>query len=233
MSLSQSKSICFFCSPYGEEVHTQIEKGIIADEYSLNRTYGFRIHQRRKQMLSATYIEKRLYVESVTDPFGSTTEYQRTIYKQIDFQLRLRAPQLIVYHPPTNFRNITNQLAHFTGYNLVVERKTVDLLKWINFLFEMKLPGKVIKLQLEKLVYDIATSGKLFLQSERNILPRLYDLMGKISYYPKKARVRFDEDVNLPDVDIGSNGTISFTRPVETTIFHDFYDGFYSIQKGP
>jgi hypothetical protein len=190
---------------------------------------GFQVHSRRTDSINASYIEKREYIEEVTDPFDNKIEFQRIEYQQTQFLIKKESPNIIIYNPSRYYRKLLNKIAQLTEYNLVIEDKSVDLFQWVKEISKDGVAGKVSKMKVERIKYDSKTTGSLTLSSETDLRPKIVKILGSKSYSLKKVTIIYDKNPDLPRMDLFSNGRIVFSRPVDYTDFDKIYQAFNKI----
>lgn len=227
--MNQNKAQCFFCNPYDYQTHSKIENGIVENEFSPDSTWGFRLHSRRQDYLRAVYIEKHTFVERTTDPFGNSTELERVTYNQIDFQVSVKPPHLLIFKPPINYRKLINQLAQLADYTIAIENKNVNLLRWLELLENKNLKGTVIKANIHPINYDNYTTGKLSLASSVDLREKIDKLLSGNSFTIKNLKIVFKNSESIPDVELYRNGKIIFSRPTDKMNFEVFYDAFCKL----
>lgn len=231
VAMNHHKAQCFFCTPYDSHVHSRIEREIIRNEFNEDSVWGFRIHSRRQQFLQAVYIEKKIFTEKIIDPFGNTTELERIAYNQIDFQLSTSQPQILIFQPPRNYRNLINQLAQFTDYTVAIKNKTVKLFDWVILLAEKGLEGVVNKVNIDPITYDKSTTGKLTLAGQSDLREKIVKLLVGKSYIVKNLNLISSDQFDTPAVELFSNGKVIFSRPVDSEHFIQYYDTFCKLTE--
>lgn len=229
--MKQHKAQCFLCSPYSSSFHSKIEKEILRNEFTKDSTWGFKMLSRRSSYFQAVYVEKLIYTEKTVDPFGVDTEIERVSYDQIEFQVNIYKPNILIFQPPRNYRKLINQLAQFVDYAIAIETKDIKVFDWIDLLVANGINGIVTKINVDQICYDKATTGKLTLISVNDVRERFHQILQKTNYFVKNAKISFDEKVNLPEVEIFSNGKIVFKSPVAVENFKPFYDAFFEVTE--
>jgi len=227
--MKQYKAQCFFCRPYDNQIHSRIEREIVDNEFTQRSVWGFRVHERRQEHLHAVYIEKQIVVEKIIDPFGNSSEFERISYSQVDFQLSVSPPHLIIFQPPRTYRKLISQLAHFVDYTIAIQNKNVDLFSWAKSLENKGISGVVTKANIFPITYDKMTSGKLSLVSGNDLRKKIQKLLSATSYTVKQIKIIFDDKIGIPAVELFNNGKIVFSRPLNSENFKIFYETFYAL----
>ena len=227
--MNQYKSQCFFCSPYDKKLHSKIETEIINNEFKKDSIWGFRVYSRRNDTIQAVYIEKKTYIEKIIDPFGEIQEFNRVTYNQIDFQLSIVPPHILLFQPPREYRKLLNQLAQFADYTIAIDIKVVKLLDWVDLIINQGFKCIVKKANINSINYDKYTSGKLTLVSGVDLKDKIDKLIPNSSYSLKQLSISFCEKSDIPNVDLFSDGKIIFTQPVDLDIFKILYDSFCKL----
>lgn len=228
MSMIPNKSICFFCDPYDTNLHKKIEDEIVANQYAVNGSSGFQIAYRRFSNVYASYIEKREFAEIITDPFGNTTEFQRIEYQQIQFQLRQQPPHIIIFNPQRYYRKLLNIIAQFSSFTIAIEEKVINVIDWVSEVLKNDNDGKINKVEVEKIAYDSKTIGALSLSSDDDLRPKLETILESRPHFLKKVTVTFDK-IGRSNLELYSNGRITFQKAMEIDEFNSIYNAFCKI----
>lgn len=229
--MNQAKAQCFFCTPYNQQVHSKIESEILRNEFNEGSTWGFRVLTRRQHYLQAVYIEKKTFIEKIIDPFGNTSEFERVAYNQMDFQLSITPPQILIFQPPRNYRKLINQLAQCVDYTIAIENRNVKLFDWVKMLINQGIEGVITKADIDPIIYDKFTTGKLNLSGNNSLREKIVQLLSGTTYIIKNLKIVFSDKLNHPDVELFSNGKVSFSHPVDTDCFKIFYDTFCMLTE--
>lgn len=228
--MDQHKAQFFFCKPYDKRTHSLIESEIIRNEFKPESIWGFRLVVRRSTYLQAVYIEKKTIVERVTDPFGKIADFERVVYTQIDFQLSLSKPNIIIFKPPRNYRKLLNQLAQFSNFSIAIENKSVDLFDWVKILNDHGITGEIVKINVDPVRYDKLTFGKLMLVGKKELQKRVTNLLSDVRYEVKNLKLEFTGDQGgIPNVELYRDGKVDFAKSIDSEKFKIFSDTFCQL----
>lgn len=93
---------------------------------------GFIIDRVRDNLITGRYVEKLTYQEVIIDPFGSKNVFERTEYRQLEFNLFSQFPHIEFQDPPRSTQGFVSRLTELNNFSLTVSSLPVDLLKWIS-----------------------------------------------------------------------------------------------------
>lgn len=97
-------------------------------EDSLN---GFIIDRVRDDFINGRYVEKISYQETLTTPFGEQQIFDRTEYRQLEFNLFSNFPHMEFWDAPRSTQSYVSKLTELNNFSLTITPLSIDLLKWV------------------------------------------------------------------------------------------------------
>lgn len=126
------KTAWFKIDPLPPKEFERLCKAIANDQFTEDTFTGFIIDTRRKSLVEARYIQKRVVTETILDPFGNESEVTRTNYIQTRFTLQNKTPQLVVINPPRTIAGFITRIGeHCLGKTAIYppENETKNLIQ--------------------------------------------------------------------------------------------------------
>lgn len=91
---------------------------------------GFLVDRARDGSIDARYIEKLEFSETFADPFGNSQVINRVLYKEVEFTLTKRFPELELRMAPRGLAAFMNGLMKASSFSMTIENYNVDLIRW-------------------------------------------------------------------------------------------------------
>lgn len=159
--------------------------------FTQDKESGFLLGRVRENFIEARYIEKREIQETVVDPFGSESIYQRLIFNQIDFSLLGLFSTIEIFDSPRSIQGFICRLLEICDFNLVIDPKPVNLLKWVDEL-EKKVSSQVVveSIQIAGLELEEGAIGKVLLNGVKDVRPVLGRFAGNKKFVMENLRLR-------------------------------------------
>lgn len=152
---------------------------------------GFVIERVRDDCIEAHYIEKLSYQETVTDPFGEESVFERVKYRQVEFTLYAEFPNIELRDSHRNTRDFVNKLLELCNFSVTVEPVSVDLLGWVTRL-EAILEVRVMvdSLQVSGVELESGIHAKMLLKGDGDVRPALDRVSSKRKFELEKLQVK-------------------------------------------
>ncbi len=187
-------------------------------EFNSTQQHGFVIDKVRDDTLEARYIEKINYTDTITDPFGNETSFDRTEYRESAFRLTKTSPSLEFINSPRSLQAVLSRFSEITDFTVSIEELQVDVLAWAEELLKaVKGAGGLDSMQISKLELGNKAFAKLLVSGEKDIKDACAQLVGDRKHTLEKIRVRLQPP--LKGTIVLSNGG-SATLSVEEVSEH-------------
>jgi hypothetical protein len=178
---------------------------------------GFVIDRVRDDYIEAHYIEKLSYQETVTDPFGQESTFERVGYRQIDFTLYADFPNIELRDAHRSTREFVSKLLELCNFSMTIEPLSVDLLDWVTR-FESILEARVLidSLQVSGIEVEPGIYAKMLLKGDGDVRPALERVSSKRKFELEKLQMRIPISGHTVRLQIASSATANIPE--------DFWD---------
>jgi hypothetical protein len=152
---------------------------------------GFVIKRVRDDYIEAHYIEKFSYQETITDPFGQNSTFERISYRQIDFTLFTEFPNIELRDAHRSTREFLSKLLELCDFSVTVEPLSIDLLQWVER-FESVFESHVLvdSLQISGIELESGIHAKMLLKGDEDVRPALGRLTKKQKFELEKLQMK-------------------------------------------
>jgi len=180
-------------------------KGMQFTEESID---GFAIERIRDDFVEGRFIEKLVYEEVISDPFGKEDTIERTTYRSTEFTLFSVFPHIELRNGQRSIKEFVNRLLQACEFNLVVSPITLNLLQWTDS-FQKKVGTKVLvdSLQVSGVEISHGITGKILLKGERDVRDAVKAIIGAKPYTLEKIQLKIIFTEKPLCVHLGNNGT--------------------------
>lgn len=169
---------------------------------------GFVIERVRENSIEALYIEKLIYQETITDPFGKEEVFDRVVYRNIEFTLFSEFPNIELRDAHRSTREFVNKLLELCNFSVAIEPVTVDLLDWVEA-FQKNINQKTMidSLQVSGLELEVGVSAKILLKGDRDVREALQHLSAKRKFVLEKVQVKIPVGQQVIPIHMSNFGT--------------------------
>lgn len=169
---------------------------------------GFAIERVRDDFIEGRYIEKYIYQEVNSDPYGKEEVIERIGYRSTDFTLYTQYPYIELRNGQRSIKDFVNKLLQACNFTLVVSPITVSLLDWIASF--QKITGQKIvvdSLQVSGVALEAGITGKILLKGDRDVRDAIDNIVGGKKYTLEKVQVKMTSGGKSLSVHLANNGT--------------------------
>ncbi|MDF3195682.1 hypothetical protein [Pseudomonas sp. 1928-m] len=160
-------------------------------DFSSNQHHGFVIDKIRDELIEARYIEKISFTDTVTDPFGNETKFDRIEYRESAFRITNAFPTLELINAPRSLQALLNRLSEITDFEVSIEQLRVDVLSWAEELIKaINGTGSFDSMQISKLELGKKTFAKILVTGEQDIKQLSAELISGRRHVVEKIRIR-------------------------------------------
>jgi hypothetical protein len=136
-------------------------------EDSLN---GFIIDRVRDNFVNGRYVEKISYQETVTTPFGEQQVFDRTEYRQLEFNLFSAFPHMEFWDAPRSTQSYVSKLMELNNFSLTITPLSIDLLKWVaSFQAIIKAKVTIDSLQISGLELEPDVTARFSIAGNKDV----------------------------------------------------------------
>lgn len=169
---------------------------------------GFAIERVRDDFIEGRYIEKYVYQEVISVPFGKEELIERTGYRFTDFTLFSKFPYIELRNGQRSIKEFVNKLLQVCNFTLFVSPITVSLLDWISSF--QKITGQKIlvdSLQISGVVLEEGITGKILLKGDRDVREAIDNIVGGKKYTLEKVQLKMTSGAKNLSLHLANNGT--------------------------
>lgn len=169
---------------------------------------GFAIERVRDDFIEGKYIEKYIYQEDNSDPFGKEEIIERTGYRSTEFTLFAQFPYIELRNGQRSIKEFVNKLLQACNFTLVVSPISVSLLDWLASF--QKITGQKIvvdSLQVSGVALEEGITGKILLKGDRDVREAIDNIVGGKKYTLEKVQVKITSGGKSLSVHLTNTGT--------------------------
>jgi len=167
--------IRWFYSDWGFPL-TELSSKILSDQYSEDKGSGYILSKSNTKIITGKYIEKKVLLEVLTDPFGNEISNNKTIYNITNFTIKDEIIGLEIINPPRTIKPFLNSLHKKIGLGLVVSDIQVNPLTWLQAI-ERKNPCIVNSILASGIKAESNGIAKLSMSGLKDIRNEFYNFL--------------------------------------------------------
>ena len=185
---------------------------------------GFSIDRVRDNFIEAHYIEKLSYQETVTDPFGQESVFERIGYRKIDFTLYSEFPNIELSDAHRNTRAFISKLLELCDFSVSIEPLTINLLDWVSQ-FEDQLEIKVLvdSLQISGVELESGVHAKMLLKGGTDVRLAMARVAQNRNYELERLQMKIPTSTRIISVQLSNSATAKIPE--------DFWDEMLPILR--
>ncbi|MBX4961372.1 hypothetical protein [Rhizobium binae] len=107
-----------------------IAERLTKSAYTHERSEGFVLEQRRRDFISARFVERLHRVEEVIDPFGNPETFERYEYRSHEFGVFNYGPGLEFVDPSRGSQTLVARLLEIMDFDLAIAPLSIDIQSW-------------------------------------------------------------------------------------------------------
>lgn len=148
-----------------------------ARSFSTDNNDGFLIERVRDTFLEGRFFEKVLFEETVRDPFGNESTFERLMYREVEFLFSASFPQVELRKFPRNIQAFATRTAEVTEFATTFLPLNVDVFAWAD---------RIRGAYPNQFRIDVAQLSDVFI--EENVLAKIvlssqYDIRGALARF--------------------------------------------------
>ena len=177
--------------------------------FSSEHADGFIVHRVRDTLIEGRFFERVAFEETIRDPFGIETTFERLIYREVEFVFSNVYPQIELRNFPRNTQAFVTRTAEVTDFGTTLIPLTIDAFKWVDNVRGM-LPSQFR--------IDVAQLSEVFIEDgvlAKVVLSGVEDIRAALGRFTKGRRHRIDRlQIRLRHTE----STISFQLSADGTL---------------
>lgn len=146
-----------------------VKKALLGNEYSADRSWGFRIDKVETGSLLFRFIERIEHNEQSEDPFGKLLSFHRLEYRQTSLRLSDRPPEIEVHNAPRSMRLLLNELSAAIGPQVEIDPIKLAVEAWLRSLEHTVGKVKVVLREVTNLEISPRASARLLVFGQEDI----------------------------------------------------------------
>jgi hypothetical protein len=170
---------------------------------------GFTIERIREDFLTGRFIEKYVYEEINSDPFGKDEVIERIGYRSTDFTLYSQFPHIEIHDGQRSIKDFVNRLLETCSFNLTITPVSVNLLEWIlafQVMVEQKLT--VDSLQVSNVELEDGIAAKILIKGDRDVREAVDRVVEGRKYVLEKLQVKMILSGARVAIHLANNGSV-------------------------
>jgi len=160
--------------------------------YTDEKGDGFVLDQFRPDFVVASYIERVIRIEDVTDPFGRSHRYERTEYDRQSFRVLDHGSTIEMVNPSRSSNTLITRLLEITDFDVTISPISIDPMHWWSrFSSLSSVQGELDRVEVRNLRVGTGALAHIKIEGVGDVadaLRRMVDL-GTSTF--DKVRVRF------------------------------------------
>jgi hypothetical protein len=179
---------------------------------------GFVIERVRDNFIEAHFIEKLIYQEKTTDPFGKEEVLDRVVYRDVDFTLFSDYPHIELRDSQRSTKEFVSKLLEICNFSLVISPVSVNLLDWVQAIQADTGQQLVVdSLQISGLEIEVGVVAKVLLKGTKDVRQALDHLSVNRNFALEKVQVKMNVDNQVVAIHLTNAGSVK----VQTDYFND------------
>jgi hypothetical protein len=176
--------------------------------FTLESYDGFIIDRIRDTFVEARYIEKLSYQEYVKDPFGNEEVFDRTIYRQIAFNVLNKYPNIELIDAPRSTNAYVSRLLELSNFSLSINTIQVNLFDWVNR-FQSQIQKDVIidSIHIVGLELEQGINAKILIQGDKDVRKALNKFIFNKKYVLEKIQFKIPNARRPLSINLSNNGS--------------------------
>lgn len=167
----------------------RLAKAISSDQYTEAVTTGFIIDANRKSTLQARFIQKRIFTETIADPFGNSSTMDRTEYAQTQFVLSEKAPHLEIINASRSINPLINRLGELCEGRAAIYPPEKPVSELMEKAAQAARSVKVIGVLISNLQLSATATAKILVKGDEDVKRFLPKLAGDKKYTIDEAQL--------------------------------------------
>ncbi|WP_122499494.1 hypothetical protein [Pseudomonas viridiflava] len=162
--------------------------------FSENQSHGFFVDKMRDELIEARYFEKISFTETITDPFGNETTFDRIEYREASFRITESQPTLELINAPRSVQALLNRFSEITDFAVSIEPIHIDVLSWAGELLKsIDGAGNLDSMQISKVDLGNKAFAKILITGEQDIKSASAELIRDRKHIVEKVRIRLKQ----------------------------------------
>lgn len=213
--------------------YDNVSKNIIIHKFTEDSRYGFKVHKRRDDYVSASYVELKEIEEEIENPItNELIVYKRVLFDRNDFVIENNKFGIELINPPRTYRSLINIIASFSDFNISIKQFNYNLSKLIPILRYKFEKLKINQIECSEVKINSHTIGKLIAKNNQdNLFVDIEKFLGDKEYVISKIKCSLYYDNKFVDFELTNNGTLKAKKNIINYISPIVKESILTIKK--
>jgi len=180
-----------------------------ANPFREDNLSGFIIDRVRDNFINGRYVEKVDYQETLTTPFGEQQIFDRTEYRQLEFNLSSTFPHMEFWDAPRSTQGYVSKLTELNNFSVTITALSVDLLKWIAS-FQALIDAKITieSLQISGLELESDVSARVSIAGNKDVREALQRITKGKRFDLDRIQVKLPYENRIASLQLFNTGAV-------------------------
>lgn len=187
----------------------QLAQRIRADALTPEGMSGFLVTRVREGSIEARFIEKLIFEEVITDPFGKEFRFERTSYVETAFRFSNEFPEVELTNPPRSIGPFSSRVLQICGFEAAWTDLNVDVLTWADNV-QKQIGDRIVidRAHVKDVVLDEAVNFEATLTGTRDVRPSMRALLGGRQHTLDKLNFSVNISDRATRIQISADGSM-------------------------
>lgn len=177
--------------------------------FSNENNDGFLVERVRDNFLEGRFFEKVLFEESIRDPFGNESTFERLTYREVEFTFSTSYPQVELRKFPRNTQAFVTRTAEVTDFATTFMPVSVDAFSWADKIRAVYPKQFRIDLaQLSEVSIEENVFARIVLSSPQDIRSALGRFTNRRQHRVDRIQIRLEYADDLVSFQLATDGTL-------------------------
>ena len=213
--------------------YENVSKNIIANKFSENKQYGFKVYKRRDNYINASYIQIKEVEEEIENPLtNELTVYKRVLFDKNDFVIENNIFGIVLINPSRPSQQLINTIASLSNFNITIKTLNYNLSKLIQIL-KLKLENLTInQIECSEIKIKGLTSAKLTAKNNQNdLFCDVEEFLHNKEYIIEKVKCSFDHNSQSLNFELSNHGSLKAKKNILEFISHIIKESILEIKQ--
>jgi len=193
-------------------------KGMASEKFSATQAAGFLLTRQSSQQVEGRYVQKIVAVESFDDPFGKKYSYERTVYTEQKFILRLESPNLVLFDSNSAGKALMGRLSEFSGFRVALKPLNWAPEELLVSFAKRFAPVRVFAATVDGLKLSPSVTVRLCFESSDDVLTHVRSFLKKKTTAFESLKIEFSYLASTWRCELRRNGSIQIYGDFDPSI---------------
>jgi len=197
-----------------------------ARSFSADNNDGFIVERVRDSFLEGWYFEKVVFEETVRDPFGNESTFERLTFRGVEFTFSASYPQVELRRFPRNIQAFVTRTAEATEFATTFLPLTVDAFAWADRIRGVYPKQFRIDLaQLSDVVIEDNVLARIVLSSQYDIRDAFARFTNRRQHRLDRLQIKLEYGDDLLSLQLATDGTLSSADQLPKEVLDSVREG--------